>query len=67
MRDNGQVEENMKPWKFRSIKWRQVFRRQDHANLILTLALILAVILVTYLCTPRVDVYFIYDGKFRYN
>jgi hypothetical protein len=63
MRENSQLADNDKAWKFRSIKWKQVLRRQDHANLLLTLGLIIAVILVTYLCSPRQDVYFIYDGR----
>lgn len=49
-------------WKIRSIKWKQVIRHQDHANLILTLGLIIAVVLVSFLATPRQDVYYIYDA-----
>ncbi|KAG7672061.1 hypothetical protein Ndes2526B_g06972 [Nannochloris sp. 'desiccata'] len=62
MRENGQVPQNEQFWKFRSIQWKQVIRRQDHANLILTLGLIIAVTLVSFLSTPRQDVFYIYDA-----
>ena len=51
------------PWRFRSIKWGQVWRRQDHANLILTGMFILAVILVTFVVSPETRPWYIYDGK----
>ena len=63
MRETDQLVEDEKPWTFRSIRWKQVFRRQDHANLILTLGFIIAVLLVTFLSSPRQDIYYIYDGE----
>lgn len=63
MQESAPLVDNEKSWKIRSIKWKQVFRRQDHANLLLTLGFIIAVVLVTFLSTPRQDIYYIYDGE----
>lgn len=59
---NASALKDEKSWKLRSIKWGQVWRRQDHANLILTGAFIVAVIIVTYVVEPRNDAWFIYDA-----
>lgn len=39
----GAAEERQPPWRARSIQWREVFKRQDYANLILTAFMVIAV------------------------
>ena len=53
---------NKEQWKFKSIKWGKVWRRQDHASLIFLLIILIALSLVSFLVDPRDDNYFIYDG-----
>lgn len=50
-------------WSFRYIEWKKLCRRQDHANLILTASLIVAVAVCSSVLNPRVDDFYIYDGK----
>ncbi len=54
-------------WSWRQVQWGAVWRRQDHANLLLTATMIIAVAVVTFVLDPRDDVWYIYDGKLTLN
>jgi hypothetical protein len=50
-------------WTLKSIKWKQVWRRQDHANMLLTTFLIVWVAISSFVFDPRIDNYYVYDGE----
>jgi membrane-associated phospholipid phosphatase len=53
-------------WRFRDIRWGKVWRRQDHANMLLTACLIVGVGVTTFVLDPRDENYFIYDATISY-
>ena len=51
-----------KEWKLKNVQWKQVWRRQDHANLVLLAGLIVGVAVASFAVDPRDSYYYIYDG-----
>lgn len=54
-------------WRFRDIQWGKVWRRQDHANMLLTVCLIVAVGVTTFVIDPRSEEFYIYDATISYS
>lgn len=53
-------------WRFRDVQWGKVWRRQDHANMLLTVCLIIGVGVTTFLLDPRDEDFYIYDATISY-
>lgn len=53
-------------WHWKDIQWKQLWRRQDHASLILTAVLIIAVAIVSFVVDPNDREYVIYDATLSY-
>lgn len=57
--DNAQTK---REWNLRRVRWGLVWRRQDHANLLLLAGLIVGVAVTSFAVNPRDSDYYIYDG-----
>ena len=53
-------------WTFRSIDWKAIIRRQDHAGLILLVIFYVATGVIHFLCDPNVNPFYIYDGTISF-
>lgn len=53
-------------WSFRKIQWGKVFRRQDHAGLILIVLFYVATGVIHYTVDPRVNDFYLYDATISY-
>jgi hypothetical protein len=54
----------VKEWNVWNIKWKDMFRRQDHAGLILIVVFYVATGIIAFVADPRVNDFYIYDGTF---
>ena len=64
--DDGAAAAATDTWRFRDIGWGKVWRRQDHANMLLTVCLIIGVGVTTFVLDPRDEEYYIYDATISY-
>jgi len=51
-----------KEWNVWNIQWKTMFRRQDHAGLILIVVFYVATGIIAFVASPRVNDFYIYDG-----
>jgi membrane-associated phospholipid phosphatase len=56
----------VKEWNVWNIKWKDMFRRQDHAGLILIVVFYVATGIIAFVADPRVNDFYIYDGTISY-
>ncbi|KAL6767978.1 hypothetical protein ACKKBF_B37335 [Auxenochlorella protothecoides x Auxenochlorella symbiontica] len=49
-------------WKLKDIQWREVFKRQDYATLLLTACFIVGLVIPYAISDPRTSAYIIYDA-----
>jgi membrane-associated phospholipid phosphatase len=64
-KDSYRVQECSK-WSLRSVKWRQIISRQDHAGLLLLVCFYVATGVIHFLVDPRINDFYVYDATISY-
>ncbi|KDD75451.1 hypothetical protein H632_c680p1 [Helicosporidium sp. ATCC 50920] len=64
MSNEGPVMSTEAPvkWHIKDVRWKEVIKRQDYAQLLMTCCIVVGILIPTYVCDPRSSEYFIYDA-----